>query len=204
MTTDPLDQLWQSPANQPSPSVADRLVRGFLTDLRRRRRWHAVWLAWTLLVLTAVTVLAVAQLSRLESTALLAAWPMGLMLAGPWFVALRFLRSFITEKTFPTPTTQPWSAALAAVVDQNLAARRRLAWIAGLFAVMIPISGFAIVHLHATGKTTPGQAWSMVLFFAVALAAGGAFMLWTLVARLRPEQRRLTAHQRALAATPQP
>lgn len=204
MNTDPLEQLWHSPANQAAPAAGEKLVAPFLADLRRRRRWHAAWLAWTLLALGSVTVCAAVQLFRRDAAVRLDAWPLAAMLAFPWFIALRFLRRFVAEGGAPAHATQPWSAVLAWAIAHNRAAQRRLAWIAALFVVMLPVSAFAIRHLHATGKATTDQAWSMAAVFAAAFAGGGAFMLWNYFARLRPEQRRLAAQQHDLSAAPSP
>jgi hypothetical protein len=65
--------------------------------------------------------------------------------------------------------------------------------VGALFVVMTPLLALALWQLHATGKTSVSEAWSMALVFGVVLGSGAAFMTWRFRRRLLPERRKIDA-----------
>lgn len=171
MTSDPLDLLWQSPANQPAPAAGRRLAEAFVKTAQRRRRRQAWWLGWTLVALAAMTTLAAVQTTRAGAagSGLGLLW---LMLVLPWTAGLHFWREFRRERAVPAGLVLPLVAALDLAAESNRAERRRLRVIGALLVLMLPLAGLAIRDLHLAGKAAEHEAWSMAAVFAVGLGAG--------------------------------
>ena len=200
MNTDPLNALWNSPANVPATNAGQQLAAHFLARLRQHRRFQAWWLGWTFLSLTGVTSLVVSHLIRNGAGGVAGQWALWPLLALPWGAAFVFLHRFRQEgstTTGPTPTLQ---AALSAAHAANRAERRRLLGIGALLVVTAPVSALVIRQLHVAGKATTDQAWSMALVFGVGLALGGTFVLWRYWQHVVPERRRIESLLRDLEA----
>lgn len=200
MNTDPLNELWNSGANQPDGEAAQRLASHFAGRLRRRRRLQAWWLGWTLFALAAVTILALTQLARQGASAFAGQWALLPLLALPWFVALRFLRVFFRADAGAAKSSLPLRAALVAAQASNLAERRRLSIIGGLLVVMLPVVALSVWQLHVGGKASVDQAWSMALVFGAFLALGVTGVVVRYRRFVLPEKRTIEALRRDLEA----
>lgn len=172
MTTDPLDQLWHSPANQPPLDAGPRLASEFVTRLRRRRTFQAWWLAWVFLALTAATTLGVIQIVRSVPGDFSRQWTLAPLIVAPWFAALHLLRDFCRQPSLPVGVALSVSETLRLVEAANRSEVRRLTVVRGLIGCAIPLSGFAIWQLREIGKLPGQQMESMAVVFALALVGG--------------------------------
>lgn len=191
MTHDPLDLLWQSPANHPDRAAGPQLAAAFVAQAQRRRRRQAWWLGWTTLALAAITALAGWQSVRMGVGApgVALSWS---LLALPWMATLHFWRGFRRERAVPAGVVLPLAQALVVAEDINRTERRRLVLIGALLVLMLPLSAWAAWSLHVEGKAAAHEAWSMATVFAVGLGAG----LTAVVLR----HRRLTRQRDGIAA----
>lgn len=171
MTNDPLDLLWQSAANRPSPASGPQLAAAFVAQAQRRRRRQAWWLGWTLLALTAISALAAWQTFREGAAApgVALSWS---MLVLPWMAALHFWRGFRRERAVLAGVVLPLVQALDVAAEINRTERRRLLLIGGLLLLMLPLAGLAARNLHLAGKAAEHEAWSMAAVFTVGLGTG--------------------------------
>ena len=193
MTTDPLNDLWNSPPNRPEADAGERLASHFVDSLRKRRRFQAWWLAWTFFALTGVTTVAVLHVVSQGPAGVAGQWAMWPMLALPWSVALIFLRRFRQERVAASLVAPSLLAALLSALAGNRAERRRVVGVGVLLLVTAPMSALAIWQLRLAGKATTDQAWSMALVFGAALMLGGGFVLSRYRHHLVPEGRKIEA-----------
>lgn len=200
MKHDPLHDLWRSPANQPDSSAGRAAAAQFTAQWRRRRRWQTAWLAWTFLALTAATALAISQIFRgslhLGSNAALAP-----LFALPWLAAVHFLRRHLQQGAAAPHAALPFDEALRRAEQANAAERHRLTVIGWLLVAMTPVCALAVFQLHAAGKATAHEAWSMAVVFGVALAVGLCAVVLRLRWRLQPERDLIAARRRELDAS---
>ena len=200
MNTDPLNDLWNSATNQPDAEAGPRLAAQFTNRLRKRRRFQAWWLGWTVCAMTAVTILAIIHVVRNGVSGVADQWPLLPLLALPWFVTLRFLRAFLRAKAGPASSALPLQAALIAARASNLAERRHFIVISWLFAAMTPLLALAVWQLHLGGKASVDQAWSMALAFGTILASSMAIQVVRYRRRLLPEKQTIDTLLRDLDA----
>ncbi|MBI2514078.1 MAG: hypothetical protein HYV96_19065 [Opitutae bacterium] len=200
MNHDPLHDLWCSPANQPDSSAGRAAAAQFAAQWRRRRRWQAAWLAWTFLALTAATALAVTQVLRgtVDLGPRAALVP---LLGLPWLAAFYFLRRHLRQGAAAPHAGEPFGEALRHAEQANAAERHRLTVIGWLLVAMTPVSALAVFQLHAAGKASAHEAWSMAAVFGVALAAGLCAVVLRLRRRLQPERRLIEARLRELVSS---
>lgn len=198
MNTKSLNELWNSSANRPEPDAGNRVASHFLSDLRRRRRLRAVWLAWTSFLMTGASVLAVGHLARNGLDGVNGQWALLPLLALPWLALVYFWREFIRQGAVAGAPVLPLRAALLAAQAANTAERHRLRLVVWLFAAMVPVTVLAIWQLHAAGKTPGNQAWSMAVAFGVVFIVGGLGLLARHRRQLLPEQRTIEARLREL------
>lgn len=199
MNHDSLHQLWHSTANQPDAAAARRAAEQFAARWRRQRRWQALWLAWTFLALAVASALAVAQVGR--GSVDLARQAMLLPLLGaPWFAAIHFLRAFRRDGAAAPDAGEPFVEVLHRAERANASERRRLRLVGALLAAMAPVAALAVWQLHAAGKASAREAWSMGAVFALGLAAGAAAVAWRYWTRVEPERRLLDARLRDVGA----
>lgn len=201
MNHDPLHELWHSAANQPDAATERRAAEQFAARWRRRRRWQGVWLAWTFLALAGAAALALIQLRR--GTATLGAQTMLVPLFGvPWIAAVHFLRVFVQQGATLPHAGQPFTEVVRSAEQANASERHRLRVIGALLGMMMPVSALAVRQLHAAGKASASEAWSMAAVFAVGLTVGLTAVVWRYRARLLPERRLIEARLREITAAP--
>lgn len=198
MNAKSLNELWNSSANRPEPDAGQQLAAQFVSRMRRRRRFRAVWLAWTSFLLTVASILAVTHLIRKGLDGANGQWALLPLLALPWLAVGYFWRAFFREGTGAGDVALPLRAVLVAAQAANTAERRHLRLVGGLFAVMGPVCALAIWQLHAAGKTPGNQVWSMALAFGVIFILGGLGLTARYRRRLLPEQRTIEARLREL------
>lgn len=203
MKSDPLSDLWNSDANRLGPTEGERIAAEFVTRLRRRRRFQAWWLSWTVLALSAVTLLALGQLlgSGASAGELVSQWTLVPLLILPWLATAYFLRAFFSENRPSANTARPLPDVLIAMSASNARERRRLVVVLALLGATTPIAALAIHQLQLVGKVASNEATSMALVFGVALALGGAAVALRLRFRLQPERRRIELLLRDLEPT---
>jgi len=196
MTQDPLNELWNSTANRPAIDAGQRLASQFVARMRRRNTFQLMWLVWTLFAMTGITALTMIHLAR---NGLDGQWTLFLMLALPWFVTLHFLRAY-SRRTRLERVALPLGAALAAARASNRVERRGLVFIGIYLAIMAPIIALAVWQLHAAGKASVNQAWSMAFVFGAILTLSAAGMAVRYRRYLLPEMRMIDALLRDLDA----
>ena len=201
MNNDPLESVWNSAANQPPGDTGERLATRLLASIRRDRRRQAWWLTWTVLSMSAATMLAARSAIRSAHWGDAAAlWPLLLLLGVPWIATIVFLRRFLRTRRSDHACHLALRTVLATAQTHLLAERRRLKGIALVIAVMTPVGGLAVRQLYASGKATADQAWSMALVFAIGLLLGVAALWIRDRFRLQPEERKIEALLRDLDA----
>ncbi len=201
MNHDSLHALWRSAANQPDAAAERRTAGQLAARWRRQRRWQALWLAWTFLALAGAAALAFVQWRR-------GAVSFGLqtmlipVLGVPWLAAVHFLRVFLQQGRATPQAGQPFAEVVRAAAQTNTSERQRLRVIGALLVAMLPVTALAVWQLHAAGKASLAQAWSMAAVFALGLALGLTAVVWRYRARLQPEQRLIEARLREIARGP--
>lgn len=201
MNHDPLHDLWHSAANQPDAAAERRAGEQFAARWRRQRRLQAVWLAWTFLALAGAAALAFVQLRRGSVT--LGTQTMLIPLLGvPWLAAVHFLRMFVQQGAALPDAGKPFAAVVRSAEQANAAERHRLRVIGALLAIMVPVTALAVWQLHAAGKASASEAWSMAAIFALGLTIGLTAVVWRYRTRLVPEQRLIEVRLREIAAAP--
>jgi hypothetical protein len=198
MNTESLNELWNSSANRPERDAGKRLASHFISDLRRRRRLRAFWLAWTSFLLTGASVLAFGHLARNGLEGVTGQWALLPLLALPWMALVYFWRAFFREGAVSGESALPLRAALVAAQAANNAERHHLRLVGWLFAAMVPVTALAIRQLHAAGKAPGNQAWSMAVTFGVIFILGGLGLLARHRRQLLPERRTIEARLREL------
>lgn len=201
MNHDPLHDLWRSAANQPDAAAERRAAEQFAARWRRQRRLQAVWLAWTFLALAGAAALAFVQLRRGSVT--LGTQTMLVPLFGvPWLAAVHFLRVFVQQGAALPHAGQPFAEVVRSAEQANTSERHRLRVIGVLLTIMMPVTALAVWQLHAAGKASASEAWSMAAVFALGLSLGLAAVVWRYRTRLVPEHRLIETRLREIAATP--
>lgn len=198
MNSESLNELWNSSANRPEPDIAGRLASNFTAGLRRRRRLRALWLAWTTLLMTGASVLAVIHLVRKGPAGVAGQWALLPLMALPWMPLVYFWRAFFQQGAVSRDSALPLRDALTAAQAANTAERHHLRLVGWLFAAMVPVTALAIWQLHAAGKVPGNQVWSMAVAFGVIFMFGGLGLLGRHRHRLLPEQRMIEARLREL------
>jgi hypothetical protein len=199
MNHDPLHELWHSTANKPDAAAERRAAEQFAARWRRQRRWQALWLAWTFLALSAAAALAFVQLRRGSVT--LGEQTMLVPLFGvPWLAAVHFLRKFLQHGAALPHAGQPFAEVVRSAEQANTSERHRLRVIGVLLVTMAPVTALAVWQLHAAGKASVSEAWSMAAVFALGLALGLTAVAWRYRTCLQPERRLITARLRELEA----
>jgi hypothetical protein len=200
MNTDPLNALWNSPANAPASNAGQQLAVHFLARRRKRRQFQAWWLGWTFVSLTGVTLLVVSHIIRNGASGVAGQWALWPLLALPWSAAFVFLHRFRQEGSASVGSTPTLQAALRSAHAATLAERRRLIGVGALLLVTAPVSALVIQQLRDAGKATTDQAWSMALVFGIGLALGGTLVHWRYWHHVVPERRRIESLRRDLEA----
>lgn len=201
MNQDPLHDLWRSAANQPDVAAERRAAEQFAARWRRQRRLQALWLTWTFLALAGAAALAFAQLRRGSVT--LGTQTMLIPLFGvPWLAAVHFLRVFVQQGAALPHAGQPFAAVVRAAEQTNASECHRLRVVGALLATMMPVTALAVWQLHAAGKASVSEAWSMVAVFTLGLTSGLAAVVWRYRTRLLPERRLIEGRLREIATAP--
>ena len=196
---DPLHELWRSAANQPDAAATRAAAEQFTARWRRRRRLQAVWLAWTFLTLAGAAALAVVQWRR-GAVSFGTQTMLIPLFGGPWLVAVHFLRVFLQQGAAAPLAGQAFAEVVRCAQKANAAERHRLRVIGALLVVMVPVTALAVWQLHASGKASVSESWSMAAVFAAGLGLGLLAVVWRYRARLMPERSLIEARLREIAA----
>jgi hypothetical protein len=185
-----LDDVWNSPANAPTPgegAAAVRLARDTIRVLQRRR---AAFLAWTGAVLAATTGLGVyAWLSDAADGTLAAS----LLLAAQWAVVFYLLRQYLHTRRAALEAGGTVRASLEALAREAESERRRQLVVLALFAGAAPLLAGALVELRRSGRMAPDEAVSAALVLAALVATSAAAVAVRLARVTQPRCRRLRA-----------
>ena len=152
MNFDELQTVWNSPANQPNDRAVEILKNQFLVRMQRQRRFQVIWLAWTFLALTALTLFAGWQVFLAAKVNLRHEWALLPVLGVPWAFAIHFLKRFLAQAGFTIQGDVPIVAAFRAALAENLAARHRLRAVAVLYVILIPVLALAMWQLSEAGR----------------------------------------------------
>jgi MFS family permease len=192
MKLDELQQLWNSPDNQPTPDQQDAWIARFNDTLRKQRRRNAIWLGWVFFVLTSLTAFFAWLIVATDKVKLETNWFAILLLLVPWALAGFLLRTFARERQNECGE-QSIAASLKAALSANQLERRKLKALGLMYVVFVPILCGSVWQIHAAGKVTSRELPSMVAFFGVALTISAAAVLAKYWLRLVPENVRLSA-----------
>jgi hypothetical protein len=192
MNLDDMQALWNSPANRPADAAQRQLAERFARRLIRQRRFQAVWLVNVFVWLTLITALAVWNVVA-KKVSLTAEWGVIPLLAVPWAFAVFLLRRHL-KPAAPVvrgelTVTDSLRAALAAIRAQQSHLKR----VGLLLAIMIPLLAVSLWQLRTTGKASPRELTSMVVFFGGALLVAGSAIAARYFASLCPQQRQLAS-----------
>lgn len=182
---------WNSGANRPDPAATLQLKEELVRRLRRQHWRELAWLAWTCLLLTALSVHLVPWLvfhGRFDART---DWVLVPLLALPWGFTLYFVREFRARRAGSAAAADSIQAALRTAARENVAAATTLKLVAtlqGLFVLLLPV---VIQQLHAAGKVQGRELIQMVFLFGGCLLGGFAFVLLKYFREVRPEGARI-------------
>lgn len=186
MNHDELTALWNSAANTPDAARSRCALDRMHAEIARRDFTHRAWLIGTLIFLAAATALAgwVIHSRRIEPGHL---WLLAPLLILPWIGLLRHWRAVSLVKS--GGETGAIGAALATLLAQTAAARRRTGTVLVLQTVFVPLLIGALFQLQAAGKLPSPQAWSLALLLGSVLGAGVTSALWRRQRLAREEEK---------------
>jgi hypothetical protein len=192
MDFDRLERAWASPANSPSEAAAAYVTDALFDTLRRRRRATARFLRFVGMVLVFWTAVVVFQvLTDPFPFDFAREWSLLLLGALPWiglFLIRRQQRRHLLAHPDPY---QSVAASLCGLLDENLAARRRLGVTTGLMAAGLVLLALALGQLETVGKMTPDNVRQAAILFGAILAAVAGYKAWHYARVLKPEGERL-------------
>jgi hypothetical protein len=192
-----LETIWNSADNRPTAAEREKLTHHVLAWVRRHRRRDIIWLAWTFGVLTIMTSFAAWLLFATDKVNLAAEWAAVPLLLVPWWFAFLFLRRFLRPAGSHCRGDMPIADALAAALKTNEAAQFRLRAVGLLYAVFLPVLAVSMWQLHAVGKASSRELFSMAMFFGGVLLLSGAGVFARYRFRLKPQQQQLEELLRA-------
>ena len=186
-----IEDVWNSPGNEPSAVERDVMVAQAREELRRIQRRRVAFVVRTAIALTAVTGLA-AYLWATRPAEIAAAWPLHLLLLAQWSVLVLFLREMLSggrvlrvEASIRESLERLWREA------EN--SRRGQLVVLALFAAAAPLILAAIVQLRESGKMAPHEARSAGILFGAVLAVSTTVILVRRYLIVLPRHRRLSA-----------
>ena len=187
-----LERAWNGPANTPSEAAATYVTEALFDTLRERRRSTARFLGFIGMALVFWTSVVVFQIVTDPFPFDIAReWSVLLLGALPWiglFLIRRQQRRHLLAHPDPY---QSVAASLRGLLDENLAARRRLGVTTGLMAAGVVLLALALGQLETVGKMTPANVQQAAIFFGGILAAVAGYKAWHYLRVLTPEGERL-------------
>ena len=186
-----LQTIWNSPANRPNPAQREKLTQQLLAWVRQQRRHQLIWLAWTFAALTGITSFAAWLLFATGKVDLGTEWALLPLLLVPWCFAFLFLKRFLKPADPLTSGDVPIADALTRALKANEAAQFRLRAVGALYTIFIPILAISIWQLHAAGKASAREIFSMAVFFGSVLLLCGAGVFARYRFRLKPQHEHL-------------
>ena len=188
MNMNEMQNVWKSPRNNLS-AHQQQLVERFGRQMRRRRRFQAIWLVHTFIALTAVTILAAWSVA-MGKTHIEEEWALLPLLAAPWLFAFHFLRRFLKPGAGRGGELSVVESVRAAVAS-NQAEQARLKLVGLLFVITIPLLAVSMKQLQTAGKISSRELSSMAIAFGGVLLLSGTGIAARYFGRLRPQQRQM-------------
>jgi hypothetical protein len=193
MTHDPIDVLWQSPANSVPPAELERLRPALAARLRRERRRLAALLAIAGGALLVLTVGLALGLFGSESGDRPIGAATALLLGPPWIAFVLFVRRLLRGRELARESDRSIREALEATLAATHSAEARARTIAFLHLASLPVLVLAVRDLRLTGKVAADELLSLAAVLSLLLLATGALLLHHYFRRLKPRSRQLEA-----------
>ena len=186
-----IDDVWNTPANNPSAETRDALLARTRAEIRRAQRRRVVFVAATGTALLGVSALVVSVLIRRGETAAGAA-PMLALLLAQWTAFALFVRDmWLGRRGLDAGATI--RASLERRRRDIDTALRRQKTVLVLYAMAIPLVGAAVVQLRHAGLMAPHEALSAAAAFAAVPVIGTTVILLRRFLSLRPRSQRIDA-----------
>lgn len=189
MGSDELKALWVSDRNGMPEEHLRAYVSGAVDRVRRDQRKRKGLLIWSIAMMTLLTGNAAYQLTVHDIG--WDAWSMYLMFAAQWFVVYRLLRIYKQQRVGSAGASIRDS--LETIARHASARVAELSVLLGLFIVVVPLLGFAIMYLQDAGKMRPNEAASAAVAGGTILLGAGSYIAYELFGRAKPEARRVTS-----------
>src|SRR3569833_2022886 len=190
MTSNEIQNVWNSPLNNLSAHQQTQLAEKFISQMNRRRRFQSFWLTYTFAWLSIITAIAFWSIA-IGKTKLAHEWALLPLLIVPWAVAVYFLRDHLKSTTARAQDGLSVVETLRAALAANLNRQTGLKIVGGLYVVFIPFLVLVMRQLHAAGKISERELFSMTVLFGGALLVSALVMSAFFFKRLLPQQRRL-------------
>jgi hypothetical protein len=192
MNMNDLQSAWNSPHNHPSAEAREQLARDFTRRMLAKRRFRAIWLANTMVLLALITGVALYSIAK-GKTSLASEWGLLPLLILPWALAIHLLRRHL-KAAAPLARGELSVTESFRVAHRSVCTEQFHLKLAGLLlVVMVPLLGGAMAQLFKVGKMNDNQLESMAVFFSAALSLGLGVILCRYFLSLAPQKRRLAA-----------
>lgn len=189
-----LERLWHSQSNQATAGQLEAARQALGRRLRRRSRLFAGALATASVLLASLTAgLILRPISDNDSV-------LAVLLAPAWLALVLFVRAEWRFRRGHGSSEPSIREGLRAHLERNRLARRRLATMAVLHTLALPLWVLGVQQLQENGRVAAAQIPSLIAVFAVLLGATALGFVLHLVRHLRPEQKNLEALLRSYTA----
>lgn len=187
----PIEALWRSSANQPTPAEMERQIAALARGLAWRSRRFLLAMSVAALSLAALTVALLSALVRAESVGRVAAAGLVALLLLPWTALTLFVRHRLRLRDRHPDYSRSTADILGALLAETRVAQARVRTVALLHSISLPLLGSAVYQLWSGGKATGSEAASLATVLAILLTTTGGVLAYRYFGQLRPRARAL-------------
>lgn len=191
MNSDPIETLWRSAANQPTPAEMERQLAVLALSIERRSRRFVLAMSVVALSLAGVTVALLSALFRAEPVGRIAAAGLVALLLLPWAALTLFIRRRLRLKDQHPDYSRSTADILGALLAETRVVQARVRTIALLHSISLPLLASAVYQLWSGGKATGSEVASLATVLAILLTTTGGGLAYRYFGLLRPRERAL-------------
>jgi hypothetical protein len=195
MDFEALQAAWRSSANAPSAAATDYVLREASATLgRRRKAWLRLLSFAALMLIAPIALLAIEIVSgRGEIADLSREWALIPLTLIPFAILVLIARRYGQHMSRHPAVQGSLLEAFRALLDENGAARLRTYLVGGAMLLFVPVLGFMLTQLGATGKMEPEHILQASVLMGAGLTGGAIALMVRYLSRLVPERRHLIA-----------